>query len=137
MVETNPYETPFRVESTTGLWLNRERQDASPTARRDSTRVIPAAVCLILGYSLVGMSLLWIYTTWNTTFGSAKDFPSRLITPAIAVGMASGGGLAFSCISPMAAWVVAFGYPHVPSWMFFGLWRIPNRDQSPVLSVAN
>lgn len=36
----------------------------------------------------------------------------------------------------MAAWVVAFGYPHVPSWMFFGLWRIPNRDPSPVLSVA-
>ena len=100
MVETNPYETPFQVESTTGLRLNRERQDASPTARRDSTRVIPAVVCLILGYSLVGMSL------------------------------------AFSCVSPMAAWVVAFGYPHVPSWMFFGLWRIPNRDPSPVLSVA-
>ncbi len=95
MVETNPYETPFQVESTTGLRLNRERQDASPTARRDSTRVIPAVVCLILGYSLVGMSLLWIYTTWNTAFGSDHDFLSRLITPAVAVGMASGGGLLF------------------------------------------
>ena len=69
MVETNPYETPFQVESTTGLRLNRERQDASPTARRDSTRVIPAVVCLILGYSLVGMSLAfrrWLRGWWRS-----------------------------------------------------------------------
>lgn len=93
MVKTNPYESTVPVESTSCLEFIDEPQDASSTARRDSTRVIPAAVCLILGYSSVGMSLLWIYTTWNTTFGSHQDFPSRLITPVVAVGMASGGGL--------------------------------------------
>lgn len=93
MVTTNPYESPFPAESTSGLAFIDEPQDASSTTRRDSTRVIPAGVCLILGCSLVGMSFLWICTTWNTTFGSNQDFLSRLITPVVAVGMASGGGL--------------------------------------------
>lgn len=89
---TNPYDPPETVEHVTSEQdASIERTTNKANQRKFRYRVIPSALCLLIGVPLICMSAFWGYQVFDTTIDSEMDTAFRLVPPVLFVGMSVSG----------------------------------------------